>query len=98
VHMRERARVNEQKRRARERSLPDSFSIADWRALLARSPRCHWCKRPFNAQRRATHDHVIPIIKGGANSVENSVASCTNCNLRKGTRAFNPNDGQGILL
>ena len=32
-------------------------------------------------------DHVIPAVKGGDDSMENLVASCTLCNLRKGSKS-----------
>jgi 5-methylcytosine-specific restriction endonuclease McrA len=65
---------------------------------VARSPHCYWCKRAWTKTRRPTHDHIVPLSKGGANTVENSVCACRDCNSRKGAGRFNPNDGQGILI
>ena len=31
-----------------------------------------------------THDHVIPLSKGGSDTIENSVTSCLPCNTKKG--------------
>lgn len=87
-----------QRRRARKKDAINTFSPADWRALVARSSRCHWCKKPFNATRRRTHDHVIPLAKGGHNTIENSCCACVECNSRKRDRLVNPLTGQGILV
>jgi len=92
-------------RRARERSAPGKFTPADWRALLARSPVCYYCKKKFTRTLRpdgtlgpATHDHVIPLSKGGANTPENSVAAHLSCNVSKGAGSWHPVNGQGLLL
>jgi hypothetical protein len=90
--------VHRSLRRARRSALLSTFSAADWRELVSRSTRCHWCKRPFNGNRRPTHDHVIPIAKGGTNTLENSCCACAECNFRKHARLINPVTGQGILL
>lgn len=74
------------------------LTAKEWRALVARSPRCYWCKRPFNKMRRPTLDHVTPITKGGKTNLENSVCACRGCNISKGNRRYNPVTGQGILL
>ncbi len=95
---RERAKINEHKRRALKLRVGGAFTVADWRALVSRSARCHWCKKPWTKARRPTHDHIIALIEGGANSPENSVAACLDCNLRKGVRKINPATGQGILI
>jgi hypothetical protein len=86
------------RRRARKKNTNGTFSAANWRDLLARSPCCHWCKRPWTKKRKATHDHIIALSKGGQNSVANSVCACFECNTRKGNRRFNPINGQGILI
>lgn len=91
-------RISEAKRRARKREVHGTFTRADWYAMMKRSPRCHWCKKPFNAARPATHDHVVALSKSGPNSPENSVASCSPCNSRKNDQPFNPVTGQGILI
>lgn len=47
---------------------------------LQGSPLCHWCK----ARPGVTADHVIPLAEGGNHSLENLVASCWPCNLKRG--------------
>lgn len=88
----------EQRRRALELNAPGRFTRTDWQALIARAMHCHWCKRPWKECGKPTHDHVIPLSKGGANSPENSVAACGDCNRRKHASRFHPITGQGILL
>lgn len=58
----------------------------DWRQMLADADyRCDYCKKRFTAH--ALHkEHVIPLARGGANSVTNIVPSCGPCNRKKGTR------------
>jgi len=40
---------------------------------------CAYCGRPG----KLTIDHVTPLSRGGANSIENLVAACRSCNSRK---------------
>ena len=43
---------------------------------------CVYCGAP------AEHaDHVIPKVRGGDDSLENLVAACKSCNLRKGKKS-----------
>jgi 5-methylcytosine-specific restriction endonuclease McrA len=86
------------RRRARKLGNGSTFTLADWHALIARSPHCHWRKTPFAATRRPTHDHVIPLSEDGEDTLENSVCACMECNLRKGARAIDPVTGQALLL
>ncbi len=85
-------------RRAMKRNADGQFSAEDWRKVVERSPKCHWCKRPFNGQRRPTHDHVIALTKRGPNSPENSVCACRSCNSSKGDRNINPVSREIILI
>jgi 5-methylcytosine-specific restriction endonuclease McrA len=48
--------------------------------LLADNPPCHWCG--VNVATEA--DHVLSIVEGGSNNIENLVASCKSCNARRG--------------
>lgn len=91
-------RLAKQKRRAILRSVENTFTRDDWQTLVARSKRCHWCQIKFTKTIQPTHDHVIPIIHGGGNTLENSVCACRSCNSRKQAGRANPNTGQGILL
>lgn len=86
------------RRRALLAKVKSTFTAADWQALVARSKHCHWCKTPFTTHRRPTHDHVIPISKGGPNTLENSVCACLSCNVGKQAQLVNPVTRQGILL
>ena len=53
--------------------------------------RCAYCQRSMNRYDRSiggalkpSLDHVIPLSKGGADSFENTVAACRQCNGEKG--------------
>jgi 5-methylcytosine-specific restriction endonuclease McrA len=101
----EKRRAGEQRRRAMVVGASGRFTAEDWQTLIARSRHCHWCKQPFTKKRRPdgtlgppTHDHVVPLSKGGANSLANSVCAHLRCNISKHARSFNPITGQGILI
>lgn len=63
----------------------------DKKRLLARDPRCYWCKCELNTQ-TATLDHVIPLARGGSNATDNLVLSCEPCNKDKGNALWEEND------
>lgn len=92
------ARVHNHTRRARLALVENTFTAQDWKDLVRRSPRCHWCGRAWTKTRRPTHDHIIAISTGGGNTAVNSVAACKSCNSSKQAGRFNPISGQGILL
>jgi 5-methylcytosine-specific restriction endonuclease McrA len=45
---------------------------------------CQYC----GSKGELTFDHVLPRSRGGITSWENVVASCSSCNLRKGSRSL----------
>jgi len=94
----DRIKAQSQRRRALKRAALGKFTAADWRALIARSPRCYWCGKPWTKTRRPTHDHIIPLARGGSNTIENSVCACRSCNCSKKDRPLDPVTGQGLLL
>jgi hypothetical protein len=96
--MRENRRIASHRRRAHLRKVENTFTRKDWQTLLSHSKHCHWCKTPFTAALRPTHDHVIPLAKGGANTLANSCCACRPCNVRKNAGSHNPITGQLILL
>jgi hypothetical protein len=91
-------RASNNRRRSNILGASGSFTSEDWNALVAASPHCHWCKRKWTKTRQPTHDHVVPITKGGANDLKNSVCSCLSCNSSKGNRLVNPCTNNLILL
>jgi 5-methylcytosine-specific restriction endonuclease McrA len=68
-------------RRVLRRANGGSYTIAEWRALCARYDyRCLCC----GEQKPLTVDHVIPVVGGGSNNIENLQPLCAVCNIRKG--------------
>jgi 5-methylcytosine-specific restriction endonuclease McrA len=54
------------------------------RRLLERDgERCAYC-----GKHASTVDHVVPRIKGGGTTWENTVAACMKCNGKKGSRTL----------
>ncbi len=54
---------------------------------------CHYCQVPtivdpdaMSTYRERTLDHVVPLSRGGADTLENVVLACRSCNARKGVR------------
>ena len=50
---------------------------------------CQYCGRhrsELRGRQFLTRDHIIPVSRGGGNSWENVVTSCSSCNNRKGNR------------
>lgn len=73
-------------RRARKVHAPAcDFTPKQWEELKATyKGRCAYCGRKM---KRLTQDHIIPLSKGGAHTVNNIIPSCQSCNSRKATRA-----------
>lgn len=77
-------RDNEQRRRTRAKGLVATLTGSQWAGILkAYRYRCAYCGKHVG---KLTQDHVIPIVAGGAYSVENIVPACRACNSSKGPR------------
>jgi 5-methylcytosine-specific restriction endonuclease McrA len=74
-------------RRARKRaaSIGDNFTVNEWKTLLERfENRCAYCRKEFI--NKLEPDHVIPISRGGTNSISNILPCCRSCNAKKGAK------------
>ena len=70
-------------RRARQRNAPGSFTLEEWVAKKAEFGNCcAHCRRP-ESEVKLTRDHIIPLIKGGWNSIDNIAPLCLSCNCHK---------------
>ena len=68
------------RRNARKRSLPSTFSVAEWEECKAYfGGRCAYC----GSTGKLTQDHVVPVSKGGPYTRENIIPVCGCCNSRK---------------
>ena len=78
---RERCRAYWHRKRAQT---SDDSALVDFYAEQLRSEPCHYCGACGNT----TIDHVVPISKGGAHSIENIVPACQPCNSSKGAKSL----------
>ncbi len=73
------------RRRARKLNAPGPHHTAkQWVDKRAEyDQRCAYC---FRKPKRLTLDHVVPLIRGGSNAIENCVPACATCNSSKGPK------------
>ena len=70
-------------RRAKIRQAPGAHTESEWRDLKNRTGnKCLSCKKSGD-EVVLTKDHIVPISKGGSNSIENIQPLCGPCNSRK---------------
>lgn len=94
--------AHESKRRAARRLSPiacDGVNEYFRKTKSSRSVRCYYCGSAVSGS--VSHiDHMIPLARGGAHSVENLCIACPSCNLRKGKKTHFEfiKDGQMLLI
>jgi 5-methylcytosine-specific restriction endonuclease McrA len=82
-------------RRARLSNCEGSYTQTEWIELMNKyGNKCLQCGSPDNLEA----DHVVPIVKGGRNSIDNIQPLCRHCNRSKWTKIldFRP-FGRAIL-
>lgn len=90
----DRGRWYAHRRRTKKAQNGGEYTIEEWKALCEHyGNKCLACGR---TDLQLTFDHVIPLDKGGRNSIENAQPLCLGCNLSKGTRVidFRPETDQ----
>jgi hypothetical protein len=56
---------------------------AEWRSLLAAYPVCARCHRLWIDAGEPTRDHMLSVVQGGDDSIENMQPLCLSCNSQK---------------
>lgn len=85
-----------QRRRARLKGATGTYTTEEWEDLVAQYDHCPRCLRkwediplPPGRSSVITVDHIIPISKGGSNSIDNIQPLCYSCNSVKGDKIVN---------
>lgn len=90
LNNREHCTLKKHRRRAKELA-GGSFSAKQWRELLASTGnRCLACGTAAAETKlgKLTMDHVIPLSKGGSNTIDNIQPLCLPCNISKARRTI----------
>lgn len=70
------------RRRGAQYGSTSHYTWAEFMRILSRfDRRCAYCEQPIEGQ--ADPDHVVPLSKGGSNSITNILPSCRLCNSDK---------------
>lgn len=82
----EKGKINHKNGKYRRRGRTvGTIKAKDWKAMVMKYN--HKCLR-CGAEKPLTVDHVIPLSKGGLNTIENVQPLCMECNLWKGTKTI----------
>lgn len=74
---------NDHKKRIRKISVPTTLTAEEWEQIKKQfKSRCIYCgeKKPL------THEHIIPLSRGGGFTKDNILPACKECNSRRGNR------------
>ena len=72
--------------KARRRGALGRHTTAQWlEKVAALSGRCVYCGR---SDLPLARDHVVPVVRGGTNYIENIVPACGSCNSKKHDRTL----------
>lgn len=88
----ERGKIHARRRRFRIKGTGDRYSITEWRALCAQyDHRCLCC----GELKPLSPDHIVPLSRGGANTIDNIQPLCALCNMQKATKTIDYRPARG---
>lgn len=88
-------RANQHRRRANKYNTGGYYTATEWKALVAQYDG-HCCYP--GCDRTDLHaDHVVPLIKGGSNNIDNIQPLCAHHNQSKGTKTADYRHSPGII-
>lgn len=78
------ARTTRHKRRAQKHTSAHYTAAQVLEQVERQKRKCYYCKAKFADGKRAYHiEHIVPLSRGGSNTIENIVLACPHCNLSK---------------
>jgi 5-methylcytosine-specific restriction endonuclease McrA len=76
-----------QRRRALEEQAEGSHTYMEYIELFVKyDKKCLCCGKIVKRPHELTADHIIPLVKGGSNNIENIQPLCKICNSKKGVK------------
>ena len=86
INNREKVRQKRRVRRARKFSHKEHFTLAQWQTLKAEHNYTCLCCGKAEPEIELQPDHVVPLARGGNDSILNIQPLCKMCNLKKGVK------------
>jgi 5-methylcytosine-specific restriction endonuclease McrA len=84
-------------RKAQKRASQGSYTSEQLNEQFQRQKaKCYYCKKKLGKVWHA--DHVVPLSKGGSNTIDNIVVACEACNLHKSAKLLHEWPEGGRLL
>ena len=79
--------VYNSRQRAKNYDIENTLTVSEWKDKLTESDGCcAYCGEKVG-QAKLVMDHVIPMLKGGSNSIENITPACKLCNRKKAAKS-----------
>jgi|SRR2546421_8134635 len=86
------SRLHCKHRKARKRNGKGKYSLLEWQNLKAFYNHTCLCCGRSEPEIKLTADHIVPLSKGGTNTIDNIQPLCFSCNSRKHTKNINYRD------
>lgn len=85
-------KIKSANRRALKKQVGGSFTLQQWRDLCAYYDYTCLCCGRREPEIKLTADHVVPLVRGGSNSIGNIQPLCLSCNTSKWTKIIDYRD------